>query len=276
MQTGHFGHFVAECLTRVWAGRYVSGIDSTVFIPRRTGASVPGYAVSLLELLEAPSPVTVVDRPTSFETLVVPRQIGRAGSGFIWGDPITQEMLSPLRRIAPSPHEKVYVSRAGLKPIDGGFVLETEIERLLEEEGYYIFRPEQHSLEEQFSVYNGARQLIFADGSAVHVYAFCATSEQDVAIIWRRNASEYFLQQITSFSGKRPVSIAALAQLWTPDVRFGAGAQSRAELDFPTLHCMLADAGLVAGPAWDALSETQVRDEIARLSEATGVVYTAD
>ena len=276
MQTGHFGHFVAECLTRMWAARYVDGIDSTVFIPRRTGAKVPGYADSLLGLLGIPGPIIVVDRPMAYERLVVPSQLGRAGSGFIWGDPITAELLAPLREIAPAPHRKIYVSRAGLKPTDGGILLEQELERLLADDGYHIVRPEQYSLAEQFSLYNGAEKLIFADGSAVHVYALCTVPSQNVAIIWRRKASSTFLNQIESFGGKRPTSITALLRQWTPQVGFGAAAQSRGELDFPALHVALAEAGFVDGSAWDAISEDRVSEEIARLSDLTGFVYSTD
>jgi len=63
--------------------------------------------------------------------------------------------------------EKIYVSRGNI-PHGGSVLGEHYLERLFEENGYLIFHPEQCSLTMQMHIYNSAKIIVFAEGSACH------------------------------------------------------------------------------------------------------------
>ena len=89
---------------------------------------------------------------------------------------------------------KVYVSRSNV--LSGGtFLGERYLESLLQEEGFEIFRPEEHSLTWQMDVYRSAKTLIFPEGSACHgVELLGAQSLGKCYLLARRNdvAREFF------------------------------------------------------------------------------------
>jgi hypothetical protein len=55
-----------------------------------------------------------------------------------------------------------------------------------EAHGYTIIRPETMSLSRQIIAYNAVEELVFAEGSALHLYAPVARPDQRVFVIWRR------------------------------------------------------------------------------------------
>jgi len=63
--------------------------------------------------------------------------------------------------------EKLYVSRSKIKS-GGVFLGESYLEALLEEEGFRILHPEEHSIIFQMHAYRSATILVFSEGSACH------------------------------------------------------------------------------------------------------------
>lgn len=68
------------------------------------------------------------------------------------------------------------------------------LEAALEAVGYQVYHPERHPIDRQIAVYSAARHLIFADGSAAHLWSLFAQRDQKVAIILRRLPDRYFVR----------------------------------------------------------------------------------
>ncbi|MFC3119099.1 glycosyltransferase 61 family protein [Jhaorihella thermophila] len=91
------------------------------------------------------------------------------------------------REVEPDGPERLYVSRSALG-LGKGLLGEELLESLLEREGYEIFHPQKHPMQTQIARYKAARQIVAADGSALHLYAMVGRADQRVAMISRRES----------------------------------------------------------------------------------------
>ncbi len=115
---GHFGHFMVETISRIWAIDQVRDqIDGAIFVPKyqhHAQRNLKIYA-PLLEALGVTTETVNLEHPTRVERLYVPAQ-GFGLFQMIEGAP---EFRSFVRRyagksIAPQGAEKIYISRSGL------------------------------------------------------------------------------------------------------------------------------------------------------------------
>lgn len=264
LQNTHFGHFVAESLTRLWAYRCLSsGYSSFIFLKRIQSKPIPGYAEQLLSLLCPGLHFIGVDQTIAVEDLAVPEPLCGRTNGFLIGHPLVRQLLSHLQ--IPLDGSKVYVSRSRLSASSGGFVCESYLEDCLRDEGYTIFHPQEHSLQEQLNVYSAASALIFADGSTLHLYSLVCRPDQQVFVVWRRSVIHGFGWQINSFGGPPLLGRPAVHKLWVPRDDPRKTARARAQLDFPAIHEQLCSAGMIQGPTWASPSQDTVDKEISSL-----------
>jgi len=270
----HFGHFLAESTTRLWALDRLKDLDGILFIPKRpaVGDQVLGYQELFIRHMGTDLPVRVATAPLRVGHLSVP------GQGFGLGEIVrgTDSYRAAVhdrfaKDIAPDGGEKLYISRSGLGVNKGGLIGEERLEAYLADEGYEIFQPEKHDFETQIARYKAARRVIAAEGSALHLFAMVARPEQDVAIIKRRrssnSASDFIETHLASFAGRPPLAVAALRRFWMPEgvkaQRMGLG-----ELDFPEVERVLAEAGYVGGTAgW---TDMRRRDVLALMGRRSG------
>lgn len=181
----HFGHMVAEFLHRLWVLREQPGL--TPLLVRATGRrGVPGFVAEYLDLIGAPAPV-LVGTPCRVGHLVVGepgRVIGAGASaayGRLVGAMLPQALLSPsgqARRLA--------VLRGHLQT--GRCIGEAWIEDVLAGQGYRVLRPENHSLAEQIAAVTGAEEIVFSEGSALHLLDLLPPVRARVAVLGRRPA----------------------------------------------------------------------------------------
>jgi len=274
----HFGHFLTESLSRLWALDALEGpLDGLLFVPEKGFGTemteIKGYQRRVLELLGIDLPVHLLTRATRVERLEVP------GPGFSIGPMIggSQPFKTFLkarfaRNIAPEGPEKIYISRSKLDRKLGGIVAESLLEKLLTGAGYEIFHPQRHPLEEQIARFKAARQVISLDGSALHLLALVAPEGQQVAVIKRRSggAPDGIVRHLEGFTGARPAVIDTIEQSWIRSDRQGADNYSYGQLDFPRLAVELAAAGfLPAGTDWPALRQRRIEASIAKIEERT-------
>lgn len=198
----HFGHFLAESIHRLWALEYICKhdgiqVDSVLLLnqprprlKRLLAPQLPPICLAVLEYLGVPkSKIQFVTDLTRVENLIVPQQ----ASYFRSQQPINQAYKSFLLRcednIEPSKDKngakKVYVSRSHFL-LKGSYAGEAFVESLLAKHGYRIFYPENFSLQQQLAVYKEANELIFAEGSALHVLELLGNIDAKVAVIARR------------------------------------------------------------------------------------------
>lgn len=287
----HFGHFLLEGLGRLW------GVDEIgdpaaplLYLPfvgprlaRGGGAeafSVPAHATAMLRLLGIPNPLVVVDAPVRVERLVVPGQLVGDGLGAsVGGHPRFRAFMGRLKAaVAPHPDGRdVYVSRAGLPADHGGILLEAAIEDNFARQGYAIVRPETLALDAQIALYRGARRLVFAEGSALHLYALVAEASQQVAIVYRRPSRHRKMEdQVAIFAGRRPVALEHVRGhvTWVG----GAGNRKIARqnaysvLDLAGLGAALAAAGFLDAAAWRVPSADAERAAVAAQIRAMGAL----
>jgi hypothetical protein len=241
LQNGHFGHCMAESLSRLWAVRHLHrSFDSLVFYLRTPGRPIARFACEILDLVAPKTQVRIVAVPTEFEMLAVPDQLAMPKNGFIYGHQSNRDLFSPLRSPGGDGPRRVYVSRSRLKPQEGGVLLEAIIEDNLRREGYVVVHPQELSIKEQLAVYSSAEDLIFAEGSALHLYAFVARPDQRVFVIWRRKMSRTFDWQLRTFGGPPAQGTPCIEKLYVPDTDFAAIVRARALLDFGALKSQLS------------------------------------
>ncbi len=213
-------------------------------------------------------PVVSLDAPARVERLIVPGQGFGLGS-MIEGsqkyrDAIARNFAKDIKAEGP---DKIYISRSQLPAGRGNLIGEAELEAHLQKQGYTIFHPEKHDLSSQIATYKAARQIIAAEGSALHLLAMVANIEQQIAIIVRRpsNATVQLETHLKSFTGVTAVMLNQLTRSWKPT----GPAKSRlwmGELDMPALQKDLADAGFISASKtkWASLKRDDVH---ARLGE---------
>ena len=268
----HFGHFLAESTGRLWAIPQVPGAAGLLFVPKRPGVGdqVAGFQRAFVDQMAPNMEIRVATAPVRVERLVVP------GQGFGLGPIIrgTRVFRGAVHErfgagIAAEGPGRLYVSRSALGTGRGGLIGESRLEEYLAAEGYEIFHPQKHPMEVQIARYKAARQVIGAEGSALHLFAMLARPHQQVAVILRRrsSASNFIEQHIKSFGGRAPHAVQALRRIWMPEgttaKRMGLG-----EIDFPQVEAELAAAGFVSGRAgWRDMTDAEVMALIGRRAQ---------
>lgn len=253
----HFGHFLFETVSRLWAVDGLRGkIDGIAFFRAHAHRPPPKIFHDILKRLDVDLPITFIDAPMGFERLVVPRQ-GCGMGPLSAGTPAFRSFVQEkLHRIPPRQGaEKIYLTREGYRLKRGGIFAEGVLREKLEAEGYVSFAPEQHSFADQVATYLGARRILGPDSSALHLVGFAAPPEAEVGILLRRPGGERdMLPQLTGFMGRKPLVVDAIARLIRRDNERNPNWSMFAELDLQQLHRDLRDAGFIAGQVpWPAL-----------------------
>lgn len=265
----HFGHFLVESMSRLWAIESLNEkIDGILFIPKRprNGSDVLDFQRQLIAALGTSLPVECAGTPERVERLIVPGQGFGLGSMITGTDAFRSSMLKSFgAQIAPDGPEKLYISRSLLPAGRGNLLGETELEAHLSAEGYTIYHPEKHDVSHQIATYKAARQIMAAEGSALHLLAMVARSDAQVAMIVRRpsGATRNIEKHLAAFIGKPPASLVRLKRSWKP---LGP-AKPRTwmgELDMPALQKDLADTGFISaeGKPWPELDAAAVRERL--------------
>jgi hypothetical protein len=204
----------------------------------------------VLRSLGLRNPIIVTEDALRFEVLhTAPELFGecRGGRGeatfYDWIDRCWP-VLSP-----PDPDSRIYVTRRGLGPQAGRFACEEFLERLLEAEGYEIYSPEAHPIRHQIETFQRAGKLIFAEGSALHLFSLVRQPNQFSAVIHRRKAlPEVMRAQMADRSGHPTVAIDTVAEFWWSSRR--GEHLSVSILNFDQLREELIAVGLIHGRNW--------------------------
>ena len=280
----YFAHFIVESVGRLWAldAPEIGRPEGILFIPRRplVETELVGFQSGFFREMGIDLPIKVLSEPTRVERLIVP------GQGFGLGE--ISAGTEPFRRfthnrfganIAPEGGDRLYISRSRLGPKRGALLGEDRIEQALAAQGYEIFHPERHDIPTQIARYKAARKIIASEGSALHLFAFCGRSDQQVAVIPRRRsgATRHILTHIKSFTGSDPVLLDVLCRVWQP-VATQRARLSVGEPDLPLLHRALVENGFITGgpSGWEPLDEGEIRASLggdytpSELSLATG------
>lgn len=175
--TNHFGHYMAEMPHRILHAKKHFNPDKWLFIAQQKSTqtsyhSLPPTVREVVHFFELPlNNIEVVNKNIYVKKLLICEQGSALGSGpkSYYLDALSEYSSWKLNQLFKdnTSHKKVYVSRSNI--LTGGIFLgEKYLEQLLEQEGFYIFRPEKFPLLQQMNLYRKADKVVFAEGSACH------------------------------------------------------------------------------------------------------------
>lgn len=212
----HFGHFLLESLTRIWALDHLdTPLDGLVLPARkgkRMGPPLPKRLARALTRFGGDLPLYVLDQPTRIERLILPTP-GFGHGPWLHGTPHYHRFIQ--NRLADLPvdgADRLYLSRRSLHLPEKLVDREAEIEAMMESAGYFIFEPQKYHLDIQLGVMRAARQIVGADGSAFHLVPLAMRRDASAAIYLRRNRPEMLTNlaaQMRGFAGVTPTQIDA-------------------------------------------------------------------
>ncbi|WP_322894358.1 MULTISPECIES: glycosyltransferase family 61 protein [unclassified Yoonia] len=254
-----FGFVLLNSLGRLWALDALPRETVIVYgekpMPRSPNY---GFVSMILRSLGVLNPVVITQGALRFETLhSAEERFGECLGGT--GRPAFYDWIDsrwPAKAL-PDPNRKVYVTRSGLGAAMGRYACEEHLETLLADEGYEIYRPEAHSLAHQIATFQAAEKLIFAEGSAVHLFALIRQPGQLSAVIHRRAVlPDVMLAQMADRPGSPTIAINAISALWWPPRR--GGHLGLSVLDFTALRDGLTRLGLISGMGWHGPTQAQL------------------
>jgi len=277
---GHFGHFLVESISRIWAVDALRGqIDGVLYVPKfqNRPEHVAEVYRPFLEALGVTVPMLNIADPVRVERLYVPRQ-GFGMYQMIEGAPEFRAFVHAHagRNIAPKGPEKIYISRSALPVQRGSVVGEKVLEGWLQDEGYSVFHPQKHSFQDQIAAYKAATHIIGVDCSPLHLLALVGNQNQKVGVIARRDGDldQIFVRQISAFQGADAHAFNHLIRNWIEDHANRPSRTSWGEVDFAALHGGLLAAGLIGGAkTWPRLTEAEIAAEIGRIGAAQEVTF---
>lgn len=276
LQNRHFGHFMIESLNRVWASEKLR-VDGILFYCRTPEAGVKSFVFDSLKEIVGDLEIHIVRADSSVEELYIPTPTCHERQGYLLNHPVlstlTQRIINRFQ--SPNMPKLVYVSRGQLRGHEGGILGETVIEDYLKKSGYYIMYPERLSVKEQLSIYANAEKIIFADGSAFHLFVLVSNSNQKVFCIWRRKIHHDFNFQLFSFTGKKVIGSCHVLGVYVPRDKPNSSARQKARLNFEELHNELKRNEFVAQDSiLEELTDEYIHKEVENLEKVTGKQYS--
>lgn len=272
---GHFGHFIVESMSRVWAmGELRGKIDGLIFTPKVIGPNVERivtvYQPMMASLgIDVPARNTPV--PLRVERLYVPKQGFGMNDLILGSDKFRAYMKAEAGKgIAPKGAERIYISRSRLPTMRGGLLGESVLEELLAAEGYVMYHPQKETQDDQIAQYKAARDIISVDCSPLHLVGYVGNADQRVAILTRRNmdTAKTMVRQIQAFNDGDAFEINALIRDWVPGRAHRPGRSSFGEIDFPKTYAALKGKGMIASETpWPPLSNELRAADLARIEE---------
>lgn len=274
---GHFGHFITESMTRVWALDELRGqIDGLIFTPKmQMSDNLRPFAIyaDLIAAMGIDLPIISAANPVRVERLYVPKQ------GFGLGDLIggSRKFREYIRKhagvtVTPKGAEKVYISRSKLGKDRGGLLGEWKLENYLAQEGYHIYHPQVETKQNQLAQYRAARKIIAVDCSPLHLVGYVGDSGQTVGILARRSLQfgAIFERQLREFCGITVHQIDTLINDWlqgnTKTLRPNRG--SFGEVSLRQMYHQLKAAGLIEGETeWEDLTLEERNADLRRIEE---------
>ncbi len=274
---GHFGHFLCETTSRLWALDQLDDVDGIIFYPknrmtherRHYRHQLPFFAA--MGLTEDKIRFRAPQKPTVIEQLAI-AEPGFGIERMIEGRPEYRAYMQANlgRDIMPEGAEDIYISRSKLPSKRGSVLLETLIESRMENAGYTIFHPQNHALEEQIAAYKAAKRIVSLDASSLHLAAMIVAPETKVAILNRgpTNNIDDYIAQFTRWQGHAPTRIEAVQGVWFPEGRRLKKRETHATLDLPAVcKTLVAEGFLPEGTKWRPPTKAQLDKAVSAMSE---------
>ncbi len=246
----HFGHFLAESIGRLWAlDRLDQQVTLVWFADPREPAGLGATAPTILALLGITNPVRIITGAIRVERLHLAASLNDPVFG-VPAHPAFQSWLADrlaLRSLPAGDSPALYLSRNALPDNDGRYLGEATLETGLVAEGYRIIHPETLSLKDQITSYLGARRIVMAEGSPMHLLALLDVPGQEIAMILRRpKVVSSIPPTAASFRRARFSLIRRTEAAWVDPAKARILHRVVSQLDMPGVWSDLARLGLIA------------------------------
>jgi capsular polysaccharide biosynthesis protein len=266
----HFGHFLTESISRLWALDHVDeNVEGVLFFPTYNDhkEAASKYFGQMSEILDRDINFKICDEFYRVDKLIVPPQACGLGRLQVSSPEMRDFMTSHLRRdLEPTNVKKLYISRSGDFGKTGrSFLGELHLEGLLKKHGYSIFHPQNHTWADQMRHYQSATHILGPDGSPFHMVNFTGNPELKVGIIQRRpgHDANQMTAQSRAYGIEDAHNFSHLGRSWSRagDRRAGLGIVS--EVKFSDLCTELKALGFIDKKAkWANLSEAKIKKEL--------------
>lgn len=281
----HFGHFLFESLSRLWAFDYIGEkIDGILFAWSRNKPLAShrqdGFQHDLLSRCGCGDlPIEIVNSPVRVERLIVPRQ-GCGLGELAAGTPEFRSFIGERLRkgSAQGEHRKLYISRRGFGLRRGGLFDEERLVRKLADQGYAEIRPERIGLQAQIDAYLGADKIVSTDNSALHLVGFLAKEQQQIAMVLRRKGGDVdLLPNLAACMGCLPLIVDEITHFHRNTRQRHVNWSSYAEIDLPAVWEALYSHGFVSGDKpWPAMRHRRRQRMLEKYSTRLGAVFETD
>ncbi|MEL7300739.1 MAG: glycosyltransferase 61 family protein [Pseudomonadota bacterium] len=247
---GHFGHFLVEALSRLWALDHVPLQPKSLIYVAHGSAErqkLEKYS-DLYRVLGVTVPVVAHDQVARIEHLYVP-ELGFGWGGRFDGSPAFRAFVRG--RLAASVEsdggDDLYISRSRLWGQMGQVIGEEVLEHNLARLGYEIFHPQEHPIDVQLAKYRAARRIVGLDGSAFHLVPFIMAEGGRVALIKRRSSANVgdYKTQFRAFCGVDVDVIDTLEKDWSFNPKGRVDFRAVGELDFAATFAALSAQGYI-------------------------------
>lgn len=256
-----FGHVLTNSIGRLWALEHLPDETKLLYFPKLLKRRLAfRFLPTVLQFLGIESEIVISQESLAMEQVYTAsdqfgeRYDGRGSSEFLdWLD----------RRLGTYPKvqqgNRLYVSRSKLGATAGRFACEQHLEVLLQRQGYQIFSPEEHSLQQQFETMAAAENVIVAEGSALHFLSLFKRPEQKVAVIQRRRDLPALITgNMKLRGGGNTWEIDVIREVFWPPLR--SDHLSVSLLDFLGLKYALSEIGMIDSKAeWSSPTREEER-----------------
>lgn len=181
-----FGHFIGECVHRLWLREQPEFQDlPVVFVRHEDASGIPGFFEPVLKALGVDN-YLIINDVTELESLVIAEQ------GKWLQTPPQADYTAPLvcdlsaEALAGLP-KKICLLRGHMQR--GRLVGESWLEQQLEAEGYVSVRPEMLPFEQQLQYLMAAEKIIFSEGTTIHLVDLLPKLDADIVVLNRRPKS---------------------------------------------------------------------------------------
>ena len=164
----HFGHFITECMSRMWyVVEHPEDTRKVVFVKVNTWKVAP-WMYQFLELLGLPEErVVILNKPTQYKSIVIPEQSSRIKFNY------NDKLLVPFRKMADAvtPRgdvKKLFLTRS--KELTSQMYLANAdyFEDFYRQRGFEIVAPETLTAKEQIALITGAEEIVCHMGTLAH------------------------------------------------------------------------------------------------------------
>lgn len=154
-----WGHFITQGLARAWFAVRHPELPIVWDNPRE----LPAYQQRVLEMIGLRNQQFYLTEPSHWDEVIFPFP------SVCIGDYVTSTYTESVGCVAPEeplPGKKLFLSRSGTSNFPGG--TEGQLDELVEQFGFTVFRPEQHAIEVQLEEISSAEVVLAVEGSSLH------------------------------------------------------------------------------------------------------------